>query len=158
MHRIPVRQIMQSAVITVRTEDLVADASQLMEEFTIRRLPVVDDDGCLIGIITDSDVREAESVDVQRSSYERGIAFEWLRVGDIMTRQVITIDLKATLGELAFKLRTHKIGGVPVVDLDNKCPNRQQLVGIVTESDIFGLIADAWAAENAPQADTPPTP
>ena len=59
MHRIPVNQIMQRSVITIHPTALAADAAQLMAEFTIRRLPVVDDEGCLVGIVTDTDVLEA---------------------------------------------------------------------------------------------------
>lgn len=147
MHHIPVSQIMQSNVVTIRPEELVADAAQLMEEFNIRRLPVVDEDDCLIGIVTDSDVREAEAVDGTRSSYEPGVDEEWLSVGDVMTREVITIGPDATVGELAAIFVAHKIGGVPVVKTDPRFPKRQYLVGIVTETDIFTLLAEAWQKE-----------
>jgi acetoin utilization protein AcuB len=151
MHRIPVRQIMQSHVITIRPDGLVADAAQIMDEFKIRRVPVVDDEDCLVGIVTDSDVREAESVDSVRSSYEPGVEAEWLTVADVMTPDVITIASDATLGELAATLSEHKVGGVPVVETDARFPKRLRLVGIVTETDIFRLIAAAWRAELATQ-------
>jgi len=144
MHRIPVRQIMQSNVITIRPEELVADAAQVMEEFNIRRLPVVDEDNCVVGIVTDSDVREAEAADGVRSAYEPGVELEWLTVGDIMSREVITIGPDATLGELASVFMLHKVGGVPVVEPDPHQPNRQRLIGIVTETDIFAMIVNAW--------------
>ncbi|HXF62553.1 MAG TPA: CBS domain-containing protein [Caldilineaceae bacterium] len=144
MHRIPVRQIMQSNVITIRPEELVADAAQVMEEFNIRRLPVVDEDNCVVGIVTDSDVREAEAADGVRSAYEPGVELEWLTVGDIMTREVITIGPDATLGELASVFMRHKVGGVPVVEPDPHKPKRQRLIGIVTETDIFAMIVNAW--------------
>jgi acetoin utilization protein AcuB len=149
MHRIPVRQIMQSTVITIHPEELVADAAQMMEEFNIRRLPVVDEDNCVVGIVTDSDVREAEAADGVRSTYEPGVEQEWLTVGDIMTREVITIGPDATLGELASAFILHKIGGMPVVEQDPRYPKRQHLVGIVTETDIFAMIANA-AQEDRP--------
>jgi acetoin utilization protein AcuB len=149
MHRIPVRQIMQTDVITIHADDLAADAAQVMAEHTVRRLPVVDEDTCVIGIVTDSDVREAEAADGARSSYEPGVEATWLAVGDIMTREVITIGPDATVGELAAMFVKHKIGGVPVVEPDPRFPKRQRLVGIVTETDIFALIAAAWEAEVA---------
>ncbi len=61
MHRVSVRQIMTANVVTIGPDQLVAGAAQLMEEFNVRRLPVVDDNDCLIGIVTDSDVQEAET-------------------------------------------------------------------------------------------------
>jgi acetoin utilization protein AcuB len=69
MHRIPIRTIMKSHVITIHPEELAADAAELMQEHKLRRLPVVDDDDCVVGIITDSDVREAETAGRVRNSY-----------------------------------------------------------------------------------------
>lgn len=149
MHRIPVREIMQTTVITIHPEDLAADAAQLMADFNIRRLPVVDDDDCVVGIVTDSDVREAETAGSVLNSYAPGTKFEWLTVGDIMTPDVITIGPDATIGELVTKFIQHKIGGVPVVEADPRYPKRAHLVGIVTETDIFTLIARSWEAESA---------
>jgi CBS domain-containing protein len=150
MHRIPVRQIMQPRVITIRPDSPVADAAQMMEEHNIRRLPVVDEDDYLVGFLTDSDVREAETAYRAASAYNPDEA-EWLAVGDVMASDVVTIAPDATLGELAALLVEHKVGGVPVVEPDPQYPIRLRLVGIVTETDIFRLIAEAWRAERSPQ-------
>jgi acetoin utilization protein AcuB len=147
MHRIPVTQIMQRSVITIHPTALAADAAQLMAEFKIRRLPVVDEDDCLVGIVTDADVLEAETADQVLNNYEPGAETEWLAIGDIMSRTVFTITPDATVGELALRLMEHKVGGLPVVETDATHCNRQRLVGIVTETDIFRLIAEAWQAD-----------
>lgn len=147
MHRIPVNQIMQRSVITIRPTALAADAAQLMAEFNIRRLPVVDEEDCLVGIVTDTDVLEAETANRVLNNYEPGAETEWLAVGDIMSRTVFTISADATVGELALHLMEHKVGGLPVVAADALHCHRQRLVGIVTETDIFRLIAEAWQAE-----------
>lgn len=152
MHRVPVSQIMQRSVITVHPQELVADAAQLMEEFNIRRLPVVDDDELVVGIVTDTDVLEAETAGSVLNSYDPDAEDEWLTVADIMTAEVITIQPDATVGQLAATLMEHKIGGVPVVEADPGQPQRLHLVGIVTEMDIFAMIANAWQAELAAQA------
>ena len=144
MHRIPIRAIMNSTLITIRPEKLVVDAAQMMEEFNVRRLPVVDAAGYLVGIITDADVLEAEATNRTLNDYEPGAEEKWLAVGDVMTREVVTIPLGATVGQLAATLMEHKIGGVPVVECDAEQPNRLRMVGIVTETDIFRLIVDAW--------------
>lgn len=149
MHHVLISQLMQRSVITIQPTALAADAAQLMEEFTIRRLPVVDEDGCLVGIVTDADVLQAETADQVLNSYEPGTETQWLAVGDIMTREVVTIAPDATLGELAQRLMEHKVGGLPVVESDPQYCNRQRLVGIVTETDIFRLIAEAWQAEQS---------
>lgn len=149
MHRIHVRTLMKPNVITIHPEQLVADAAGLMQEYKLRRLPVVDDDGCVVGIITDSDVREAETAGRVLNSYEPGVEDEWLAVAEVMTRDVITIHPDATVGELAALMMRHKIGGVPVVQPHPTYPKRAHLVGIVTETDIFAMIAAAWQAETA---------
>ncbi|MEZ4675455.1 MAG: CBS domain-containing protein [Caldilineaceae bacterium] len=147
MHRIPVAEIMQRSVVTIHPEASATDAADLLEELNIRRLPVLDEQECLVGIVSDTDVLEAETANSVLSTYERDIEDEWLTVADIMTREVITIDVNATVGELAVTLMAHKIGGVPVVEADDAHCNRQRVVGIVTETDIFRMIADAWHAE-----------
>jgi CBS-domain-containing membrane protein len=149
MHRIPVTDIMQHSVITIHPEAAATDAAQLMEEFGIRRLPVLDENDCLIGIVTDTDVLEAETANSVLRTYERSVEDTWLTVADIMTRAVITIDSAATVGELAIQLMTHKVGGVPVVETDAKHCNQQRVVGIVTETDVFRMLAEAWRAEMA---------
>lgn len=149
MHRIPVNQIMQRTVVTIHPEALASDAATLMEEMGIRRLPVLDENECLIGIVTDTDVLEAETAHRVLNNYEPDVDAKWLAVADIMTREVVTIDAQATVGELALKLIEHKVGGVPVTAEDLAYCHRRRLIGIVTETDLFRMIAEAWTAELA---------
>jgi acetoin utilization protein AcuB len=148
MHRLLVRQIMTSDVVTVGPDVLVVDAAETMETRGVRHLPVLDDEGFLVGIVTDSDIREAETVDSVLSSYDPQTAPRWLTVADIMTTDIVTISPDATVGELAAILVQNKVGGAPVVEPDANHPNRPRLTGIVTETDIFTMIAAAWEAES----------
>ncbi|HMN28811.1 MAG TPA: CBS domain-containing protein [Caldilineaceae bacterium] len=132
---------MQTSVVTIHPNALIADAAQMLEEFHIRRLPVVDDEGYLVGIITATDIREGEAASSNVSPYDPAAEEEWLAVGDIMTREVVTIGPGATIGEVAVLLMEHKIGGVPIVE---QRANHLHMVGIVSETDIFRLIAAAW--------------
>ena len=149
MHRIPVRQIMHTPVIAIDPDALAADAADLMDEHTIRRIPVVDGDGFLVGIVSDSDVLEAETAESLHSAYEPGAEDEWLGVADIMTREVVTIGPDATVGELVTAMLRHRIGGMPVVEAADESPTRLRVIGMVTETDIFAMIAAAWEAEKA---------
>jgi acetoin utilization protein AcuB len=151
MHRIPVRQIMHTPVVTINPEALAADAAELMESKTLRRLPVVNEQGYLVGIVTDADVREAEAAESIFSNLEPGIEEEWLAVSDIMTRDVITIEPDATVGQLVMLMIEHKIGGLPVVQ-PGASSKQLELLGIVTETDIFQMLADAWRQEEARRA------
>jgi acetoin utilization protein AcuB len=149
MHRLPVRKIMTSDVVTAGPDELAVDAAETMETHGIRHLPVVDDEDCLIGIVTDSDIREAETVDSMLSSYDPQTDPRWLTVADIMTTELVTVSPDATVGELAAILIENKVGGAPVVEPDAARPGRKRLAGIVTETDIFRTIAAAWKAESA---------
>ena len=60
MHRIPVHQIMTTDVITIHPEAAVNEAAAIMRDLELRRMPVIDEQAQLIGIVTDSDLREAE--------------------------------------------------------------------------------------------------
>lgn len=149
MHRRRVREIMHVPAITVDPETLAAEAAALLEEHGIRRLPVVDEDGYLVGIVTHTDLVEAEVAESQLSPYDPAFDEEWLTVGDVMTQDVVTIGPDATVGELVQLLLEQKVSGVPVVEPDSKNPRRFRVMGMVTTTDIFRLILDTWKAEQA---------
>lgn len=144
MYSILVQDIMTSPVITVTPETLVMDAAVIMEENNIRRVPVVNEDGQLRGMLTDADVVEAETAEYSNNSYARGGSPEWIRVADVMSYDVVTVGIDCTVGELAATFLKYKVGGVPVTcakkHSHEDCP--QELLGIVTETDIFKLIAE----------------
>ncbi|MCP4423043.1 MAG: CBS domain-containing protein [Chloroflexi bacterium] len=111
-------------MITVTSETRLFDAETLLERHKIRRLPVLEN-GRLAGIVTHTDL-----CGVRPSSVEA--------VGQIMAVDLITVSQDATVGEAAQLMLKHKIGGLPVVNANNK------LVGIITESDIFRLVVHDW--------------
>lgn len=147
MHLTPVRDLMQHPVVTIHPEATVADAAHLMEDLNIRRLPVLDEEDRLVGIVTDADVLEAETAHSVLSTYERSTEDGWLTVAEIMSHEVITVGVDAKVGQLALIFMEHKISGVPVIDKATTEAGHPQVVGIVTETDIFRLIADAWSAD-----------
>jgi CBS-domain-containing membrane protein len=95
-----------------------------MQEHRIRRLPVVDATGLLVGIVAERDLLLAAGrylnspVDVAR----------------IMTRQVVTVDHTTPMVDAAMIMIERKIGGLPVID-----PSRK-LLGIITETDLFNAL------------------
>jgi CBS domain-containing protein len=91
-----------------------------MQEKKLRRLPVVDDDGQLVGLIVERDLLVAAMRYLQSR----------VEVGDVMTRNVVSVGPDTDLNEVARMMLERKIGGLPVVE-------HGRLVGIITESDIF---------------------
>lgn len=135
-----VRNWMSTDVITVSPETTLPDAAQLMTGKTIRRLPIIDD-GHLVGIVTYGDIRNARPSGVTTLSiWELNYLVNKVKMADIMTKNPVTVTPETTIGEAAEKMLTHMISGLPVLDDQN------DLVGIITESDIFRLVARTWAA------------
>jgi CBS domain-containing protein len=133
-----VKDWMTREVITVTSKATLPEAHRLMTEKHIRRLPVVDN-GRLVGIVTRGDVRGAEpSGATSLSIWEVNYLLSRLKVEELMTKRPVTIDEDATIGEAAELMLQHKISGLPVLD------KQAQLAGIITESDIFRLVARKW--------------
>lgn len=119
----------------------VTDAYALMMERRVRRLPVVEG-GKLVGIVTLGDLRQTN---VAAGNPEAAK----IRVGLVMTENVITVTPQTSLREAARLMIKHKVSGLPVMDGEN-------LVGMITESDIFRVVMSEEPAQ--PQAEDKPTP
>ena len=133
-----VKNWMTREVITISSKTTLPEAHRLMDEYNIRRLPVVRD-GLLIGIITLGDVREAEPSDATSLSiWEVNYLLSQLIVEKIMTKNPVTISPLATISEAAWAMLEYRISGLPVVDVEGR------IVGIITESDIFRLVVQEW--------------
>lgn len=103
--------------VTIKRGSTVKDALSMMEEYHIGGIPVVDEDGKLVGIVTNRDLR-----------FERDMNRP---VDEVMTSEnLVTTNQSTNLEEAAQILQRHKIEKLPVVDSDNR------LVGLVTYKDI----------------------
>jgi acetoin utilization protein AcuB len=114
------------------------EAHRLMTDSKIRRLPVVKNDR-LVGIVTRGDVREAEPSDATSLTiWEMNYLFSKLKVRDVMTRNPVTVAPDATIAHVAQLMLERKISSLPVVE-------NEKVIGIITESDIFRLVVQAWS-------------
>ena len=108
---------------TIRLSALLQDAREMMDRGGFRRLPVLDGEGRLLGILTDRNLRE-------HSGHLRDT-----RVTAAMTECPLTIGPDEPVEAAADVLLTRKIGGLPVVDAEGR------LVGVITETDLLrGLL------------------
>ena len=123
-----VKDRMSSPAVTSTPATRTKDALQTMYIRKIRRMPVVDDQGKLVGIVT------------QRDLFEKGQADT--PVGAIMSRDPYTIAIDTSIVQAAALMRNLGLGGLPVLD-------HGQLVGIITESDIFDAFLELLGASRA---------
>jgi len=118
-------------VITVPGDATVADGLRLMDERGVHRLPVLDGEGHLSGIVSDMDLRIAEAAG--------GLAD---RIRSVMTTRLVTISEYCTLEKAATLMRQKGVGGLPVV-------RGSQLVGIITDGDIFDVFTHLLGANQS---------
>ena len=134
---------MSHPVITVSPNTPMQEAHKLMRDEKIRRLPVVDDRGKLIGIVSESDLLHASPSDATSLSvWEMNYMLSKVTVKKIMTRDVITAHTNTPLEDAARNMVDNKIGGLPVV-MDGK------VVGIITETDLFKIFLELLGARES---------
>ena len=103
--------------VTIRRGSTVADALHMMSEYHIGGIPVVDEEGKLVGIVTNRDLRFERNPD--------------RLIDEVMTKEnLVTTSAATNLEEAADILQSHKIEKLPVVD------NNGKLIGLVTYKDI----------------------
>lgn len=126
--------------VTITEETSVDDALHVMRERKVRRLPVLDHSGKMVGIVSDRDLlHAAPSPATSLSVYELHYLLSKLTIKRVMSSPVITVTASTPLEEAARIMADNKIGGLPVTD-DGK------LVGIITETDIFKILLELLGA------------
>ena len=144
--------VMSTPVFGAAPQISVQHVARMMINHRVSGIPIVEEDGQLIGIITEGDLlRRVETrTERQRSRWNERflpnsrLAADYVesharRVTDIMTRDVVTVDECATLGEIADLIEQHRIRRVPVVH-DGK------LVGIVSRADLLRILTSSAAS------------
>jgi len=136
-------------VVDVMTTDVVAalpewslkQAARVMIEAAVSGLPVVADDGTVVGIITEADFIETEAGRTigRRRLFDTVFGEKRTRtpstVGAAMTRSLIVVDRNTTIAEAARLMTDRKVKRLPVVDPDRR------LEGIVSRGDILVAFA-----------------
>jgi CBS domain-containing protein len=136
------RDIMKKKVLSISPDHSVSHAARTMLEAGISGLPVCDDRGRLVGMLSEGDLlRRAELGLIAWHGTARAGAkpqafikeHSW-RVGDVMTQPVVTVDEDVPLGRVAELMAAKRIKRIPVMRGD-------EMVGIITRSDILRTIA-----------------
>lgn len=140
-HKSSVRDWMTKEPVTVAVDASVINAYGVMQRQNIRRLPVVDQHNFLVGIITRSDIHQV--VPFFRDENERVDAMfslAGMTVEEVMTRAPATVGPDEPIQQAAKRMIALHVSGLPVV-------SDGQVVGIITESDIFRLVVESWDDE-----------
>lgn len=133
-----VKDWMTRSPVCATLHTTLPEAHQWMKTRGIHRLPVLDDHGNLVGIVTLGDLRGAQpSEATSLSIFELNYLLSKITVERIMTANPITVAPDVPVREAAKLMLKNKIAGLPVVD-GNK------VVGVITESDIFRMVVRNW--------------
>jgi acetoin utilization protein AcuB len=140
-----VGEIMTKEVITITPTSSIGAAIELMRQHGFRRLPVVEE-GKLVGIVTDRDLRQAtNSPLVLRERWYSEFLLEAIKVRSCMTADPITVEPSTPVVDAARRLRQHKIGGLPVVAADDG----NRVVGMVTVTDMLDCLIHLLASDES---------
>lgn len=135
-----VKDRMTRRPITVNADKPVDQALELMHSEHVRRLPVLNQKGKLVGIVSEVDLLEVSpSPATTLSIYEIPYLLSKIEVEDVMTTDVLTVTEDTPLEETARMMADNKIGGMPVMRDD-------KLVGIITETDMFKIFLEVLGA------------
>ncbi len=128
-----VSKSMTRKLITIGGETGILEIRKLMDEKKIRHVPVIDDSGILLGMVTDRDVRSAMpalAIDDFNSKEAREKLSE-IKAEDIMTSDLITVSPAYTLQDVLILFQRHHVGAFPVVD------DEKRLKGIISTRDLL---------------------
>ena len=122
LSRTTVGDIMLKEVVTIRHGSSVEEAAMIMMKEGVTHLPVISEDGFLIGIVTAWDVSKA-------------VALKLIHLEEIMTKEVVTAGLNEPIERAAKRMTEHNISALPVVDED------QKVIGMITSDGVSRLVS-----------------
>ena len=129
-----VKDHMTEKPYTITKDVVISKAVEIMRKNHFHRLPVVDDQGKLIGLVTGGLVKEKSGASsTSLSIYELNYLLSKTEVQDIMITDVKTISQDVFVEVAAQTMLENEISVLPVVDENNK------VIGIITDKDIFHL-------------------
>lgn len=135
MKDLRVCDVMTQEVTTLKRNDQLSLANDIMQLGRVRHLPVLEDDGRLAGILSQRDLfRGALAHALGYGQHAQRKMLDSLLVKEVMSSDVITTGPDTPLVEAARVLLERKIGCLPVVE-------GGQLVGILTEADFVAIFA-----------------
>lgn len=157
------RDLMTTNVVTVKPDSKVRDVAALMLEKHISGVPVLDDNGKLVGMISEGDLLRRPELGTEKHR-RRWLAFfsradeqareftksHALRAGDVMTKQVLHVAEGTPLGDVVGLMEKHRVKRLPVL-------SKGKLVGIVSRVDLIRALATRQAEPMPPPPESDAT-
>ena len=125
-----VGEAMTRGLITVRSGALVYEAAQLMDAHRVHGLPVLDADGAIVGVVSQSDLLRAKLDGHLWKNLPR------LEVRQVMTAPAITVSLNASIEDATRLMEEHHVHRLVVVGSDGETP-----VGVFSVTDLVHVLA-----------------
>ncbi len=129
-----VAELMTIDPVTVRSDALVEEAEELLRRYHVTGLPVVSENGDLVGVISQTDLLFLAAPSV--SALIRGRS-QGVRVGEVMSAPPVTIDGGASIRDAARVMHERQLHRLVVVD------ERGRAVGVLAAMDFVGLVAES---------------
>jgi len=139
-----VKHLMSSPVVSLFAEQTLPLAEDIMRFKHIRHLPVIDDDGHLVGLVSHRDLLRAQISSLTGlTEKERRARQDAVRVRELMTRDLWTVHPETLASVAGQTMAEHRYGCLPVID------DQRVLVGIVTERDFLKFATKAIAMHDS---------
>ena len=143
--QVTARDVMTAPAVACRAEAFFEEIAEMLADRDISGMPVVDESGSVVGVISERDLAHALGGPMVRLALRRHNHGPFMRelhemprgirrARDVMTSPPLTVAIDAHLDEIARLMRVHQINRVPVLDSGH-------LVGVVTRGDVLGAIA-----------------
>jgi CBS domain-containing membrane protein len=130
-----VGDLMTRELVTLRSDETLSIADRIMSLGRIRHMPVVDDDGRVVGMISQRDLfRGALARALGFDGDARQQALDHITVAEVMRTELHVARADTPIGEAADTMIKYKIGCLPVVDATGK------LTGLITEADFVAHV------------------
>jgi len=130
-----VQGIMTTNVITVAPDTPATDALKIMKEHNFRRLPVVNENSKLVGLVTQNRLESVRPQTTAPLMWQITYLISHTAVGDVMRKRMVTVKPTDTVEQAVAKAQSAKVGTVIVVD-------KGKVVGICTTNDFFYKIVN----------------
>lgn len=131
---------MSKPVISVQPDMPIQEALNLMRREKIRRAPVVDKQGRLVGIVSETDLLHASPSDATSLSvWELNYLISKIKVQEVMSAEVLSVTPDTPVEAAARMMVDNAIGGMPVL-------RDHEVVGMITETDLFKLFLEMLGA------------